>query len=672
MAINFPNAPSSGQVYEYGDYTYTFDGVKWTSILRYGLAAAKVSSETPPPNPEAGLMWYVPSTGESYLYYVDEDGGQWIEERPSIGAVAHNYLDGVNDAGAHEAGAIALASGKSVQYDSDDRAGFDAALYADAGIVDNGLPDTAVASQRLDAINHLIAHGGESVRVANYLPKGHDTTGTVSYRQQIQAAIDYAAANNRSLVWPDYYLAVDLDLSVPPPQYAHPNALIVRSNSNWINQAKIKLLPATGDGYNILYIKDVENVNLFRPLVIGDRDAHIGPSGEWGYGIAVMSGCKKINIFEPETHDCIGDGIYVGLVWGETRQDSAPSEIRIIRPIDRRSRRNGLSVTACDDCLVIDPYAEFNNGTAPMAAIDIEPENLDGAAIPHVINLRIHNGSCKSCDIGVSSAIFKREYICDVTFTGDYKTVDTMFPLMLLSPYGDTSVSSINFGSVSWNNGATRQIIISAMGSHNYHIDKLMPATNSLTFVLTPQLNQAGQCIVRGVSVNEVVDPEFGVLMNIGITTDAMQPQNLPILLDEFSIASTTRNFAFLFLDSTVSSNSLYTANARMNIESEFDGFEVNTKTLSNDIVAKGQAGYNDVTFYVDNDRRTLEIAASPTLSLSTNFKLILSSKNSAIFYTLIGGVPTTAATVSCYANQRFIVRWIEGTVASYAVTIIG
>lgn len=156
MAINFPNAPSSGQVYEYGDYTYTFDGVKWTSILRYGLAAAKVSSETPPPNPEAGLMWYVPSTGDSYLYYVDEDGGQWIQENPSIGAVAHGLLEGVNDAGAHEASAVALSSGNSVQYESDDRAGFDAALYAEAGITDSGIADTAVASQRLDATKKII------------------------------------------------------------------------------------------------------------------------------------------------------------------------------------------------------------------------------------------------------------------------------------------------------------------------------------------------------------------------------------------------------------------------------------------------------------------------------------------------------------------------------------
>ena len=115
MAINFPSSPVQGQVYEFGDYVYTFDGVKWTSVLKYGLAAAKVSSETPPPNPEAGLMWYVPSTGESYLWYDDGDSGQWIQENPSIGAVAHRFLEGVNEPGSHEASAIRTATGISVQ-----------------------------------------------------------------------------------------------------------------------------------------------------------------------------------------------------------------------------------------------------------------------------------------------------------------------------------------------------------------------------------------------------------------------------------------------------------------------------------------------------------------------------------------------------------------------------
>ena len=109
-------------------------------------------------------MWFVPSTGESYIWYEDEDSGQWIEERPSIGAVAHKYLEGVNDADAHEASAIALASGKSVQYDSDDRSGFDAALYADAGITPIDVPDTAIASQRLDAMKVVIEKNQGIVR----------------------------------------------------------------------------------------------------------------------------------------------------------------------------------------------------------------------------------------------------------------------------------------------------------------------------------------------------------------------------------------------------------------------------------------------------------------------------------------------------------------------------
>lgn len=119
MAINFPNSPSVGQVYEFGDYKYTFDGIKWTSVLKYGLAAAKINSETAPISPEDGLMWYIPSTGKSYIWYEDGTSGQWVEENPSIGAVSHDLLDNRNNIGAHSTTAIQAESGDSVQVELD-------------------------------------------------------------------------------------------------------------------------------------------------------------------------------------------------------------------------------------------------------------------------------------------------------------------------------------------------------------------------------------------------------------------------------------------------------------------------------------------------------------------------------------------------------------------------
>lgn len=37
-SINFPNTPAVGEVYEFGGYTYTYDGVKWTSQAKYNDA----------------------------------------------------------------------------------------------------------------------------------------------------------------------------------------------------------------------------------------------------------------------------------------------------------------------------------------------------------------------------------------------------------------------------------------------------------------------------------------------------------------------------------------------------------------------------------------------------------------------------------------------------------
>jgi hypothetical protein len=41
MAINFPSSPVVGQTYDFGDYTYTFDGIKWTSVIKYSKDSVK-------------------------------------------------------------------------------------------------------------------------------------------------------------------------------------------------------------------------------------------------------------------------------------------------------------------------------------------------------------------------------------------------------------------------------------------------------------------------------------------------------------------------------------------------------------------------------------------------------------------------------------------------------
>ncbi|CAM0019435.1 hypothetical protein VPHD148_0055 [Vibrio phage D148] len=84
MTINFPNSPATGTVYNYGDYRYTFDGTKWTSVVKYGSSAVKIQSATAPAAPEPGLQWFDDESGRTYFWHVNEgsEQGQWVEDAP--------------------------------------------------------------------------------------------------------------------------------------------------------------------------------------------------------------------------------------------------------------------------------------------------------------------------------------------------------------------------------------------------------------------------------------------------------------------------------------------------------------------------------------------------------------------------------------------------------------
>lgn len=116
MAINFPNAPVQGQVYEYGDYRYTFDGVKWTSVVKYGSSAVKIQSATPPGAPEPGLQWFDDETGRTYFWHINDgtDQGQWVEDAPQ-GVVERSLEESIGDYTNHQASSVAdMIVGKTV------------------------------------------------------------------------------------------------------------------------------------------------------------------------------------------------------------------------------------------------------------------------------------------------------------------------------------------------------------------------------------------------------------------------------------------------------------------------------------------------------------------------------------------------------------------------------
>jgi hypothetical protein len=61
-------------------------GLPGTWVPQQG-SSNTVVSEAAPPFPTAGLQWIRCSDMKAFIWYVDDGGGQWIEDNPSMGGV---------------------------------------------------------------------------------------------------------------------------------------------------------------------------------------------------------------------------------------------------------------------------------------------------------------------------------------------------------------------------------------------------------------------------------------------------------------------------------------------------------------------------------------------------------------------------------------------------------
>lgn len=70
-----------------------------------GVDGSTIIQETPPTSPTRGMRWSRCSDMKSFIWYVDVDGGQWVEDNPSMGGIPikHNDLLERDEAGAHDA-----------------------------------------------------------------------------------------------------------------------------------------------------------------------------------------------------------------------------------------------------------------------------------------------------------------------------------------------------------------------------------------------------------------------------------------------------------------------------------------------------------------------------------------------------------------------------------------
>ena len=137
----------------------------------------------------------------------------------------------------------------------------------------------------------------------------------------------------------------------------------------------------------VVLIKDCEKVSISgRGAIAGDKNEHLGASGEWGMGIHIVNS-NNIELSGISVNNCWGDCIYIG-------QDSKDISIRNCH-IDQ-GRRQGISITSASNVSIFNCYIENVRGKMPGAAVDIEPNKSQ-----RVENVRVDGIRVKNCEIGM-------------------------------------------------------------------------------------------------------------------------------------------------------------------------------------------------------------------------------------------------------------------------------
>lgn len=153
---------------------------------------------------------------------------------------------------------------------------------------------------------------------------------------------------------------VDPDVSLKPDN----NSILE------LNGATIKAKPVSSDYYEIIYIEKVANVVVRNGIIIGERDNHLGTTGEWGMGIYV-GGSNDVLIDNMNISKCWGDGIYIG---EPTDYSNIVSHrVKITNCNIYTCRRQGISVVWAEDVTIRGNFIHDISGTSPESCIDIEP-----------------------------------------------------------------------------------------------------------------------------------------------------------------------------------------------------------------------------------------------------------------------------------------------------------
>ena len=190
-------------------------------------------------------------------------------------------------------------------------------------------------------------------------------------------------------------------------------SIVLNDNNHLIINGTIQCI--TNDYYYYQVINVIgDNVTIEGGNIYGDKLTHTGSAeSEFGYCINLLS-CKNTIIKNCEIAYGWGDSIAISSLDSDDPTDNCNNTV-IDNCVLHDSRRQGISVIACNDCTIRDCEIYNISGIAPQSGIDIESNYADLNPVKNVLidNCYVHDTTnysiivtSKSENVKITKSIF--------------------------------------------------------------------------------------------------------------------------------------------------------------------------------------------------------------------------------------------------------------------------
>ena len=149
-----------------------------------------------------------------------------------------------------------------------------------------------------------------------------------------------------------------------------------RMHLEMATDARLVARPNALERAYVLSVEQVDDVEISGGRIVGDRDTHLGTTGEWGHGVMIR-GASRITVRNLHVSKCWGDGISIGGAKAAGGQVVPSIDVVVADVVCDGNRRQGLTIGRSRQVRVRDSTFANTGGTLPGCGIDVEPDAGD-------------------------------------------------------------------------------------------------------------------------------------------------------------------------------------------------------------------------------------------------------------------------------------------------------